>query len=77
MAKRKPKKSDFSKLRIKLGISVEKTAELCGVTERSVQNWDIKGTPLMATRILCYYDSKNNYPEFKRRGNYSASASER
>ncbi|WNV04074.1 hypothetical protein RP726_16880 [Candidatus Methylospira mobilis] len=66
MAKRKRKKSDFYKLRIKLGISLEKTAELCGVTERSVQNWDSKGAPLMATRLLWYYDSKKiNYPEWR------------
>lgn len=74
MAKRKPKKSDFYKLRNKLGISIEQTAELCGVTERSIQNWDSKGAPLMATRLLWYYDSKNiNYPgwrgwEFTREG---------
>jgi len=66
MAKKKAKKSEFYKLRAKLGISITATADLCGVTQRAVQLWDIKGAPLYATRLLHYWDKKRlSHPDWR------------
>jgi DNA-binding transcriptional regulator YiaG len=51
-----PKPSSFKKLRLKVGLSVSACAELCGVTTRTVTNWDSKGSPLIAMRFLHIYD---------------------
>ena len=50
------KKSDFYRLRSRLGLSTQAVAELCGVTPRSVQNWDKHGAPIMAVKLLTIWD---------------------
>lgn len=54
----KPKRSDFWKLRHKVGLGGDaaRCAELCGVTPRTIANWDTKGAPPMAMRLLHLYD---------------------
>jgi len=56
-AKRKPRKSDFHKLRLKVGLAdTAQAAEFCGVTVRTIQNWDKTGAPFIAMRLLHLYD---------------------
>lgn len=57
--KRKPRPSDFQRLRLRVSLSVEACAELCGVTVRTIQNWDAKGAPLIAMRLLHIYDRQD------------------
>lgn len=47
---------EFYKLRNKLGLSSAQAAELCGVTERTIKNWDTKGAPVTAMRLLPFRD---------------------
>ncbi|MDD2760903.1 MAG: hypothetical protein PHH11_11485 [Methylomonas sp.] len=54
--KRKRQVSDFYKLRSKLGLNLAQAAELCGVTERTIKNWDTKGAPVTAMRLLPFWD---------------------
>lgn len=56
---RKPRLSEFQKLRVKLALSTEACAELCGVTVRTIQNWDRKGSPAIAMRFLHLYDRQD------------------
>lgn len=49
--------SEFYKLRRRLMISAEDAADLCGVTQRTIQNWDEKGAPVSAMRLLPFWDS--------------------
>ncbi|MDD5033197.1 MAG: hypothetical protein PHE55_00435 [Methylococcaceae bacterium] len=52
-------RSDFYRLRLKTGLgNLDKAAELCGVTTRTIQNWDKKGAPATAMRLLQLYDRK-------------------
>ncbi len=52
-------KSEFWKLRHKAGLGdKEKAAELCGVTVRTIENWDRKGATATATRLLHLWDRK-------------------
>jgi DNA-binding XRE family transcriptional regulator len=48
--------SEFYKLRRRLFLSVEDAADICGVTRRTIQNWDEKGAPLSAMRLLPFWD---------------------
>lgn len=57
--RRKPKPSSFQNLRLKVGLSQAAAADLCGVTVRTIRNWDVKGAPLMAMRLLHMYDRKS------------------
>jgi hypothetical protein len=58
--KRRKKPSEFHALRLKAGLAdTAKAAELCGVTARTVQNWDAKGAPETAMRLLQLYDRKD------------------
>jgi len=50
--------SDFYRLRLKTGLNEAKSAELCGVTQRSFRNWDIRGQPAMAERLLSLWNRK-------------------
>ncbi len=59
VTKRKPKPSAFKKLRLRVFLSVEACAELCGVTVRSVHRWDIEGAPLIVHRLLELYDRQD------------------
>lgn len=54
--KRRRRLSAFYKLRLRVGLTQEQVAELCGVTVRTVQNWDIKGAPLVAQRLVHMHD---------------------
>lgn len=57
---RKPKPSPFHRLRVKVGLADKaRCAELCGVTERTIENWDKKGAPFIAERLLHLYDKKD------------------
>jgi len=47
--------SEFYKLRRRLMISAEDAADLCGVTQRMIQNWDEKGAPVSAMRLLPFW----------------------
>lgn len=53
---RRRKLSVFYKLRLRVGLDQERAAELCGVTTRTVQNWDTRGAPLVVERFLHMYD---------------------
>lgn len=59
MTTKRPKPSAFKKLRTSLVLSPEKVAELLGVSLRTVQRWDIQGSPVWALRFLHLYDRKN------------------
>ena len=59
VTKKKPKPSAFQKLRLKVSLSIPDCAELCGVTVRTVRNWDAEGAPLIAMRFLHLYDRQD------------------
>lgn len=43
----------FKRLRLDAGLAdKQKAAKTCGVTERTIENWDRKGAPPMAERLL-------------------------
>lgn len=54
--KRKRKLSAFCKLRLKVGLDQARCADFCGVTVRTVQNWDLRGAPFAVERLLHMYD---------------------
>lgn len=56
---KKPKFSPFHRLRLRVCLSVDACADLCGVSVRSVQRWDIEGAPLIAHRLLEIYDRQD------------------
>lgn len=55
---KRPKPSAFKKLRTSLVLSPEKVSELLGVSVRTVQRWDIQGSPAWAIKFLKLYDRK-------------------
>lgn len=59
VTKRKPKPSAFQKLRLRVLLSVDACADLCGVSVRSVRRWDIEGAPLIVHRLLELYDRQD------------------
>lgn len=51
------KKSAFTTARLEAGLANnKKCAEFLGVTTRTVQNWDKKGAPAMAMRLLSLWN---------------------
>lgn len=58
MKGRKPK-SKFYHVRKKVGVNEVIAAEVLGVTVTKIKQWDIKGAPLMAERLLLLWDRKN------------------
>lgn len=53
------KKSSFYHTRIRAELlNVDKTAELLGVKAEQVLEWDYKGAPVMAERLLSLYNRK-------------------
>ena len=59
VTQRKPKPSAFQKLRLRVVLSVEACADLCGVTVGAVHRWDIEGAPLIVHRLLELYDRQD------------------
>lgn len=53
------KRSNFYRLRLKLGLTIESAASLCGVTTRTIKNWDHSGAPLTAMRLLQLSDKQH------------------
>jgi transcriptional regulator with XRE-family HTH domain len=56
-------------MRHSMGLSMEKFANLVGVTERSVQNWENSST---APSALVYNDMCKIYKDFKKQKKVSA-----
>lgn len=56
---RKPRKSEFYKLRYRLALNAERAADLCGVSIDEIETWDNEGAPLMAMRLLHLWDRKH------------------
>jgi hypothetical protein len=52
------RRSDFFRLRTRLGLSPEQTAELCGVSCHAVDRWDRTGAPQLVMRYLLLWDRK-------------------
>jgi DNA-binding transcriptional regulator YiaG len=65
--KKNQKKSDFAQFRGKFFLSIPKAAELFGVTERTVRNWDRDGAPAMAMKLAAVYrrDLSGYHPDWK------------
>lgn len=58
--RKKLKPSPFHVLRYQVGLGdLVQAAEFCGVTPRTIQNWDRKGAPFVAMRLLHLYDRKS------------------
>jgi plasmid maintenance system antidote protein VapI len=61
------KKSDFAQFRGKFFLSIPKAAELFGVTERTIRNWDHDGAPTIAMKLVAVYrrDLSGYHPDWK------------
>lgn len=57
--RRHPKKTEFYKLRLKLGLSVESVSEMTGVTTHTVKNWDKNDSSDLAKAYLRLWDKKH------------------
>jgi hypothetical protein len=58
--KGRPKKSSFYHTRWnKVGLNVERAAELLEVSTEQVMEWDIEGAPAMAEKLLLLWDRKH------------------
>jgi hypothetical protein len=53
------KRSNFYHIRRKVGLNVERAAEVLGCTTDEVEQFDAKGAPVMAERLLLLWDRKN------------------
>jgi hypothetical protein len=53
------KPGDFKRLRMRIQLSQEACADLCGVTLRAVRSWETQGAPLMAFKLLHIYDRQD------------------
>lgn len=53
------KKSKFYHVRRKVGLNVERAAEVLGCTTDEVEQFDAKGAPVMVERLLLLWDRKN------------------
>lgn len=56
---KKVKRSAFYKLRHQVGLDRAAAADLCGVTERTISNWDVLGAPIIAMKLLHRYDRQD------------------
>jgi hypothetical protein len=55
----KKTKSSFYHIRRKVGLNAERAAEVLGISVDEVQEYDSKGAPVMAERLLLLWDRKN------------------
>ena len=60
MGKRRRKDTDFHRLRMQAGLGdKQKCAELIGVTERTIANYDRQDSPTWAKKILHLYNTRD------------------
>jgi DNA-binding transcriptional regulator YiaG len=64
---KKNKKSEFAKFRSKFFLSIAQAAELFGVTERTIRNWDANGAPPIAMKLVAIYqrDLSGYHPDWR------------
>jgi hypothetical protein len=55
----KKPKSSFYHVRRKVGLNKERAAEVLGISADEVEEYDNKGAPVMAERLLLLWDRKN------------------
>ena len=55
----KVRRSEFYKMRLRVILTVDACAELCGVSNEMVERWDQEGAPFIVMRLLSIYDRQD------------------